>query len=136
MIRRPPRSTRTDTLFPYTTLFRSDPFGLVGFAGVLEVFDRSIVLPDFAGDRQIAFDDLAHFSFDRGEVIFGDGNFAREVVVEADIGGRPERDLRAGKQRLHGLRQQVRAVETDHFPRLGLGSPEYRECRNSVYRPG
>src|SRR6056297_1234895 len=29
MIRRPPRSTRTDTLFPYTTLFRSacDPSG-------------------------------------------------------------------------------------------------------------
>src|SRR3546814_915808 len=25
MIRRPPRSTRTDTLFPYTTLFRTDP---------------------------------------------------------------------------------------------------------------
>src|SRR3546814_10108068 len=25
MIRRPPRSTRTDTLFPYTTLFRSRP---------------------------------------------------------------------------------------------------------------
>src|SRR3546814_6041786 len=27
MIRRPPRSTRTDTLFPYTTLFRSDGDG-------------------------------------------------------------------------------------------------------------
>src|SRR3546814_4029226 len=27
MIRRPPRSTRTDTLFPYTTLFRSGEFG-------------------------------------------------------------------------------------------------------------
>src|SRR3546814_6575373 len=26
MIRRPPRSTRTDTLFPYTTLFRSTKF--------------------------------------------------------------------------------------------------------------
>src|SRR3546814_4082889 len=26
MIRRPPRSTRTDTLFPYTTLFRSMDF--------------------------------------------------------------------------------------------------------------
>src|SRR3546814_9003518 len=25
MLRRPPRSTRTDTLFPYTTLFRSTP---------------------------------------------------------------------------------------------------------------
>src|SRR3546814_2512294 len=29
MIRRPPRSTRTDTLFPYTTLFRSPPRGRV-----------------------------------------------------------------------------------------------------------
>src|SRR3546814_14194515 len=29
MIRRPPRSTRTDTLFPYTTLFRSRPGGEV-----------------------------------------------------------------------------------------------------------
>src|SRR3546814_4360422 len=27
MLRRPPRSTRTDTLFPYTTLFRSSPSG-------------------------------------------------------------------------------------------------------------
>src|SRR3546814_19914529 len=27
MIRRPPRSTLTDTLFPYTTLFRSHPNG-------------------------------------------------------------------------------------------------------------
>src|SRR3546814_19751345 len=29
MIRRPPRSTRTDTLFPYTTLFRSSLLGLI-----------------------------------------------------------------------------------------------------------
>src|SRR3546814_17306544 len=28
MIRRPPRSTRTDTLFPYTTLFRSQVAGI------------------------------------------------------------------------------------------------------------
>src|SRR3546814_18401632 len=33
MIRRPPRSTRTDTLFPYTTLFRSD--GGVGAADLV-----------------------------------------------------------------------------------------------------
>src|SRR3546814_8197097 len=36
MIRRPPRFTRTDTLFPYTTLFRSD--GL--FDGVFAVTQR------------------------------------------------------------------------------------------------
>src|SRR3546814_20905665 len=43
MIRRPPRSTRTDTLFPYTTLFRSsraydrdrDGFVISGGGGVL-----------------------------------------------------------------------------------------------------
>src|SRR3546814_13446484 len=29
MIRRPPRSTRTDTLFPYTTLFRSPSLRLI-----------------------------------------------------------------------------------------------------------
>src|SRR3546814_17613302 len=33
MIRRPPRSTRTDTLFPYTTLFRSPPSGDRSFPG-------------------------------------------------------------------------------------------------------
>src|SRR3546814_15715367 len=31
MIRRPPRSTRTDTLFPYTTLFRSSEGANGGF---------------------------------------------------------------------------------------------------------
>src|SRR3546814_20978895 len=38
MIRRPPRSTRTDTLFPYTTLFRS--ISSVGRAGADQV-DRA-----------------------------------------------------------------------------------------------
>src|SRR3546814_826324 len=35
MIRRPPRSTRTDTLFPYTTLFRSSPQGPVSVPWLL-----------------------------------------------------------------------------------------------------
>src|SRR3546814_10174937 len=33
MIRRPPRSTRTDTLFPYTTLFRSHHARIAGAIG-------------------------------------------------------------------------------------------------------
>src|SRR3546814_18241011 len=33
MIRRPPRSTRTDTLFPYTTLFRSQRAAEPGMRG-------------------------------------------------------------------------------------------------------
>src|SRR3546814_13400833 len=51
MIRRPPRSTRTDTLFPYTTLFRSKDLpltvpiipGLVG--GVLDRADHVRMAP-------------------------------------------------------------------------------------------
>src|SRR3546814_1043906 len=35
MIRRPPRSTRTDTLFPYTTLFRSEEILQEEVGGVL-----------------------------------------------------------------------------------------------------
>src|SRR3546814_5166798 len=37
MIRRPPRSTRTDTLFPYTTLFRSVARAMREESGVLPV---------------------------------------------------------------------------------------------------
>src|SRR3546814_5833071 len=38
MIRRPPRSTRTDTLFPYTTLFRSDRGGQ--WCGLFDLADN------------------------------------------------------------------------------------------------
>src|SRR3546814_3036243 len=43
MIRRPPRSTRTDTLFPYTTLFRSLSYLLVLFfcCQLLELEERA-----------------------------------------------------------------------------------------------
>src|SRR3546814_11145353 len=44
MIRRPPRSTRTDTLFPYTTLFRS--LRLMGLSRTLFIHFRH-----GAGDR-------------------------------------------------------------------------------------
>src|SRR3546814_18356456 len=39
MIRRPPRSTRTDTLFPYTTLFRSPSLVLVWVLGLMLAFN-------------------------------------------------------------------------------------------------
>src|SRR3546814_5548982 len=50
MIRRPPRSTRTDTLFPYTTLFRSQQVGLEG-----DLVDQ----PDDIGNLLRALLDLA-----------------------------------------------------------------------------
>src|SRR3546814_5280232 len=44
MIRRPPRSTRTDTLFPYTTLFRS---------GRLKAIRKP--MPTYAGTKNLNF---------------------------------------------------------------------------------
>src|SRR3546814_16007499 len=63
MIRRPPRSTRTDTLFPYTTLFRSDAGNtvramlLINFLNGWKIvyfcfYDENMPLPDpFAAYR-------------------------------------------------------------------------------------
>src|SRR3546814_12413138 len=57
MIRRPPRSTRTDTLFPYTTLFRSN----------VHSFGKRIfsVLP-IAGRVSESFPGFVHFQEDVG----------------------------------------------------------------------
>src|SRR3546814_20521558 len=50
MLRRPPRSTRTDTLFPYTTLFRSQLWqdGVTTLGAWM--FLREPVLAEAAGD--------------------------------------------------------------------------------------
>src|SRR3546814_3401713 len=58
MIRRPPRSTRTDTLFPYTTLFRSA--FLEGFEDMIVegnyVFVHAGVRPGIPLEKQRAND--------------------------------------------------------------------------------
>src|SRR3546814_1956634 len=72
MIRRPPRSTRTDTLFPYTTLFRSPR--PIGFQ----------IEPAAKADRRV-------------EIGLGDADLRRRAVQpglgSADIGA-AQRDLR------------------------------------------
>src|SRR3546814_4364053 len=57
MIRRPPRSTRTDTLFPYTTLFRSKmvhigslgPWQRQAASGAARCQENAVRLNRFAG---------------------------------------------------------------------------------------
>src|SRR3546814_11723374 len=88
MIRRPPRSTRTDTLFPYTTLFRSgSPVGqdVAGTAGERhDADDRSRERPEVGnrngGDHHVldrvdpADDELvAHRVVDRVVAYEGNG---------------------------------------------------------------
>src|SRR3546814_4235166 len=54
MIRRPPRSTRTDTLFPYTTLFRSTTSSML--AWILEHAGRkpNFLIGGIAADLQVS----------------------------------------------------------------------------------
>src|SRR3546814_4134466 len=66
MIRRPPRSTRTDTLFPYATLVRSGGLGAHHDDGLEFAFDLSGLAPDekFAN---IKFRHVAPFLHNRSE---------------------------------------------------------------------
>src|SRR3546814_16246212 len=65
MIRRPPRSTRTDTLFPYTTLFRSSAFKQRRYADAIRMFSAAL---DLDPEYGIAF-------FNRGLARFRAGNY-------------------------------------------------------------
>src|SRR3546814_10438918 len=76
MIRRPPRSTRTDTLFPYTTLFRSADhldlcraFDRLGFIKKIGVIDE--------------LDDIAQCGLDRAQE--GEGHCSRIVQRHSPI---------------------------------------------------
>src|SRR3546814_6748978 len=74
MIRRPPRSTRTDTLFPYTTLFRSADTGVAAEIVV-------IVAAHAAGDGELAHRLDDQFAIDAG----GAGRRGGGAVVEAAV---------------------------------------------------
>src|SRR3546814_6000675 len=54
MIRRPPRSTRTDTLFPYTTLFRSNHLQTLILTSLDDDKAEDVVNIDLEGKTSIA----------------------------------------------------------------------------------
>src|SRR3546814_1481250 len=69
MIRRPPGSTRTDTLFPYTTLFRSCGFAAATNIGMsitllVQFAQRSLCVLATMGIEEIQADDLSQSSLE------------------------------------------------------------------------
>src|SRR3546814_7934209 len=58
MIRRPPRSTRTDTLFPYTTLFRSEDMWFPHFTQCLAETGAEILVVPNGSPFEIDKDDI------------------------------------------------------------------------------
>src|SRR3546814_7499504 len=132
MLRRPPRSTRTDTLFPYTTLFRSllaDDHALVGLDALavafldLDVDDDGIAGAEF---RQLALR-LFGFEFlqqrvERGLVHDGDlgclpvGSALKAVVARVHV------DPRLGMVELSGqLRSEEHKSELQSLMRISYG---------------
>src|SRR3546814_20193949 len=86
MIRRPPRSTRTDTLFPYTTLFRS-AFAKSGKEGAASIPDQEVnsdVIPGYA----TAPDDLSNlFGSDDGALNSAGGSAVGNEAWQVMMGG-------------------------------------------------
>src|SRR3546814_5438174 len=103
MLRRPPRSTRTYTLFPYTTLFRS---GGVNNAEPVYVVENPIDLERYRRRvpwRQINRPCQAHFANIRGVDL---GEVAIMLLSIASAIARPVARLRM-RRPLHGRKSSV-----------------------------
>src|SRR3546814_15562790 len=112
MLRLPPRSTRTDTLCPYTTLFRS--IGAVAMKGVqLEV---EIGTQDFIAQEAGRASLLKRFF----EALVDFENFAVYVVVA-------HRDA-------HGIRRNGHAF--DHDMRINAHDVAFFECARFAFEIG
>src|SRR3546814_19632859 len=94
MIRRPPRSTRTDTLFPYTTLFRSELAAL--FEPEIGIVEQDLAERADRGERR------AELVADRGEELV----LHAVELLQARIGL-----AQLGGQRLQLARLLLEAVE-------------------------
>src|SRR3546814_14608471 len=110
MIRRPPRSTRTDTLFPYTTLFRS---GLCGGAGDAGGIEARRVAPDDAADRQApALQAFAEAAGDRlhrvVESAKGQQRAGEDAFDEPAEGSAGEQGVQQGAQRARARSEERR----------------------------
>src|SRR3546814_1184700 len=112
MIRRPPRSTRTDTLFPYTTLFRSPESASrprMSDFPALENFLSAYFHQDWR---------VEHDAPDAVVSSFLDGEDAEQVAAgRAELARLPAQDL--GEEAL-GKRMRVLGCESD--PTLAGGN--------------
>src|SRR3546814_16378439 len=108
MIRRPPRATRTDTLFPYTTLFRS--------VGLLDVPGRDGFLPMVEGGRILLKCDRRLEPIEIGVA----GRPARKPVV--DLFGRDRCSIVEGEEPKKRARRPARLQPRDAPPHQRIAS--------------
>src|SRR3546814_17569735 len=118
MKRRPPRSTRTDTLFPYTTLFRSHGLVRVTGVGSVGLFTRRHREHEGLESEPLQFGDslprCAWISFIHKTNAVDEArmfglNF-REMSVVAPISGPPPLQLRIATKTNHQIPRFVRLL--------------------------
>src|SRR3546814_2118895 len=82
MLRRPPRSTRTDSLFPYTTLFRSAFYGGAAGHERFRIHPLHDVLAIGTGTGRI---DIGHGSIERSQPFGGFGHVVRSEEHTSEL---------------------------------------------------
>ena len=115
---------------------RVDQFDLEHLALVAEHLLGLFAVPDFLGEGFVARDDLAHLLFDRGEIFRRERLVAEEIVIEAVLDHRADRDLGARPQRLHRLGQHMRGVMPDQFQRARIVAGDEFDFRVVLDRIG
>src|SRR3546814_11143289 len=88
MVRQPPGSTRTATLFPYTALFRSPPYHIAGIAALLSsiyAMRRIVLLPAFEPDAWLQ---LA--ASERASNAFVVPTMLARIITQMDAGSAPD----------------------------------------------
>ena len=116
---------------------RIDEFDLEGLAMRLEPVLGLIARPDFLGERPSRAMISRHLLFDGGEILRRERLVAEEIVIEAILDHRADRDLRAGIKRLHGLGQHMRGIVADEFQRarvFAVDELDFRVARRSGRR--
>ncbi len=96
---------------------RVDQLDLERLALGLEDVLGLVARPYLLGEGGVALDDLAHFRLDRRQVVGGERLVAEEIVIEAVLDHRPDRDLGAGIELLHSLGHHMGGVVADEFER-------------------
>src|SRR3546814_20388253 len=118
MIRRPPRSTRTDTLVPYTTLFRSGTGTQEGGASSCSQILRDVLEHLVAGRNRLRVHLVSALRLDHVDQFFDDvdvGAFERALLQAAAAvraGGRGLRRAAGGGcgREAFVLRSQIRGM--------------------------
>src|SRR3546814_5640352 len=111
MIRRPPRSTRTDTLFPYTTLFRSN----VPFYGAamlcLDHPEVQAIIPRICDRRIVTYGFSAQADVRGTNVTPGpDGNRFDVVVRDRDGNSRTIEGIHLPMSGRHNVQNSLAAI--------------------------